>query len=445
MILELLISKVDNKTNNFQLILIAVFSVCIIIGVIIFSKAKSDPGVVFPAVTIWGTVPQEAFDVIYGEVNAAREKKDGTLKITYVEKRPENLDHDFIEALAAGVGPDAILLSQDMIVRYQDKLFTIPFKSFPLSDFKETYIEEAELFVNNEGILGFPFTVDPLVMYWNRDMLSSAGIVTTPKLWTEFFNLAQLLTVKDKNNNIVRSAVALGEFGNITNAKDILSALLLQAGTPIIKVVNGELKSALNDSVPSSLPPAETVLSFYTEFSNPAKISYSWNRSMRQSEDLFLAGDLAFYFGFGSELGDLKEKNPNLNFDVAMFPQPKDARTKITYGKIYAFAAVNSGKNVSGTLQTLIALLQNNFISSWVQREKIAPARRDFLSVEPESPELKVFYDSAKISRGWFDPNVDETGLIFKNLVESVSSGRSRISEAVTSASRELDSLISPR
>lgn len=440
----------DNKTNNFQIILIAVFAVCIIVGVIIFSKAKGDPGIVFPEITIWGTAPQGVFDKVYGEVNAERNKKDGILKITYVEKRAEDFDHDFIEALAGGVGPDAIILSQDLIIRYQDKLFTIPFKSFPLRDFRDTYIDEAELFVNEEGILGFPFYVDPLVMYWNKDTLSSAGIATTPKLWTEFIKLAQVLTEKDKNNNITRSAVALGEYGNITNAKEILSALFLQAGTPITKIDNGVLKSALNQTTPSFLSPAESVLNFYTEFSNPSKVSYSWNRSMIESKDLFIAGDLAFYFGFASELSSLRAKNPNLNFDVAEFPQgllKDDARTKITYGKIYVFSAVKSGKQITGTLQSLIALLQNNFISLWAENYKIAPTRRDLLppSVIPEDPDLKVFYDSAIKTRGWFDPNVNETNAIFKNLVESISSGRLRTSEAINNASRELDNLIIPR
>ncbi len=49
---------------------------------------------------------------------------------------------------------------------------------------------------------------------------------------------------------------------------------------------------------------------------------------MSDSKNMFLAGDLALYFGFASELDDLKNKNPNLNFDVTLFPQTGDLNLK---------------------------------------------------------------------------------------------------------------------
>ena len=53
-------------------------------------------------------------------------------------------------------------------------------------DFKNTYIEEGELYLAANGILGLPITVDPMVMYWNRDIFSSAAIAAPPSYWDEF-------------------------------------------------------------------------------------------------------------------------------------------------------------------------------------------------------------------------------------------------------------------
>ncbi|MEO8637735.1 MAG: extracellular solute-binding protein [Candidatus Taylorbacteria bacterium] len=429
------------KTNTFQIVLIGVFAACIVIGVIVFSKVRGTSGVVFSPVTIWGTISKEAFDSVYSEVNQARTKKEGALNVTYVQKGEDSFDHDFIEALASGVGPDAIILDQGMLLRHKDKIFPIPFENFSLRDFKDDYIDESELFVDDTGILGLPFFIDPMVMYWNRDTFGGNALASPPRLWTEFFGLTEKLTEKDRNNNILRSAVAFGEFVNVTNAKDILSMLFLQAGNPITKIDNGKLKSSLNSSTFLSSA-SESVLTFYTEFSNPSKVSYSWNRSMPESKKLFLAGDLALYFGFGSELSDLRAKNPNLNFDVAPVPQPKDAKIKVTFGRMYAFAVLKSAKDIAGTFGSVYALADKKFLVPWVARENVAPPRRDMLSENPGNADLKVFYDSAIMSRGWLDPNVAETSLIFKDLVESISSGKLRISEAISRASQNLDSLI---
>ena len=67
------------------------------------------------------------------------------------------------------------------------------------------------------GILGTCcLSRDPLVMYWNRDMLS-AGLARLPQTWGEFFGgIAQ----KDREAErclafIEKAAVAFGEYANV--------------------------------------------------------------------------------------------------------------------------------------------------------------------------------------------------------------------------------------
>jgi len=38
--------------------------------------------------------------------------------------------------------------------------------------------------------------------------------------------------------------------------------------------------------------------------------------------------------------------------------------------------------------------------------------RRDLVAVKPTDPIASIFYDSAIISRGWYDPSSVDTGLI---------------------------------
>jgi ABC-type glycerol-3-phosphate transport system substrate-binding protein len=258
----------------------AIFAVSIIVGVVIFATQKSASQGSGVPVVIWGTLPNDSFTAATSELTQG----SGVMQMTYVEKRADTFYQQLIESLASGAGPDIVLLPQDLIVRLRDKILPIPYTTMSLRTFTDTFIQEGSLYLDSSGILAVPFTVDPLVMYWNRDMLTNAGLPLPPKTWDEFISLAPKLTVKDKNVNILKSAVALGEYRNITNSKDIISAILLQTGNPIITTSGNSLVSTLRPATLSSIG----AINFYTDFANPIKPDYSWNRSLPNSLDMFI-------------------------------------------------------------------------------------------------------------------------------------------------------------
>lgn len=157
-------------------------------------------------------------------------------------------------------------------------------------------------------------------MYYNRSLLDSAGIIYPPKTWDEFRTMVPLLTKKDDNNKISQSAVALGQFTNITNSKDIIASMILQTGNTIVEEKEDGFVSTLEDPSKYSL---ENTLEFYTDFADPLNDLYSWNKSLSDSRDLFSGENLAFYFGYASELQYLINRNPNQNFLMAPIPQIK--------------------------------------------------------------------------------------------------------------------------
>ena len=162
------------------------------------------------------------------------------------------------------------------------------------------------------------------------------------------FLLTGKLTTIDQNGNITDSVASFGEYDNVNNAKALLSTLIMQAGSPIVSLDNttGSFSSSLyQKSANSALSPAVSALTFFTDYSNPKKSVYSWNSSLPDSKDSFLAGNLATYFGFASEASDIANKNPNLNFDVTTVPQTLNATAKITFGELYGFAFLKSSPN----------------------------------------------------------------------------------------------------
>ena len=426
--------------SNFQTILLGIFIFFIVIGVAIFATSKNSSTAEPVGIVLWGTVSSEAFGSFLNKLNLGLEKQ---LKITYVEKRPDTFDQEYIETLAKGGGPDAILLSQDLILRHRNTLVPVSYATFPERDFKDTFIAEGELYLSPAGILAFPFSIDPLVMYWNKDSFTNAGIATYPRTWTDIGVLTGILTTRDVASNIRTSAAALGEFRNINHAKEILSALIMQAGNPITSFdAQGNVQNLLADRLNFTTTPTESALSFYTKFSNPVDQLYSWNRALPNSKTFFLSGNLATYFGFASELSDIRTKNPNLNFDVAVLPQALSGKNKATFGNMLALAISKSSRNPSNTMAVIASLFDRNASTIWSDLTKLPPVRRDLLLTRPQDPYLSVFYDSALISKAWLDPRPESTDAIFKEMVESVTSGKSRPSEAVSTAGIQVDNLL---
>lgn len=433
------------QPKTFQIAVIGFFVVLLILGFLGFSgkldgilpKSKTD--INYGEVVLWGTAPKETIQTLI--TNNLRDEKSVSIK--YVEKRPETFNRDFVEALASGKGPDMVIISQDELLKNLNKFTAISYQTILERDFKNTFIEEGEMFLRPEGIVALPFMIDPVVMYWNRDIFTTALIPAPPKYWTEFYDLVPKITIRERTGGITKSFVSFGEYRNVTNAKEILSVLLMQAGSPIVTNKNGVLSAGLVISGPVDREnPVVTAMRFYTEFSKPDKDSYSWNRSLPQSRSMFEAGDLSLYFGYASEYQSIKQKNPHLNFDVAMMPQVGKTATKLTFGRMYGVAIVSAGKNQAGALRATTLLSSNTVIDGISNLTHLPPVRRDLIAIKPTDPISSIFYDSALIARGWYDPSSSETNLIFMNMIDSVNSGRSSMNEAIAVAHSSLSKVL---
>jgi multiple sugar transport system substrate-binding protein len=419
--------------NSFQTIVLGIFGFFIIAGLLVIATVKARGGDARVEISIWGSAPS-------AEMDDLRERffsKNDLLGVSYRSIPAESFDQELLEALAAGRGPDLLLLPAELLLRYRDKLAFIPYANYSARQFRDTFVQEGDLFLLPNGIAALPFSLDPLVMYWNRDFLDEAGIAAPPKYWDEFLLLANNLTLKDGLGNISRSAVALGEYRNIASAKELLSALFLQSGNPIVAPdSSGVFRASL------SQPSAAGVLDFYTEFANPLKPVYSWNRSLPHSTSAFLSSKLAVYFGFGSEYSALRKGNPNLNFDVAVLPRPRNATVGLTYGRLTGVAMLRSSRNPASALQVAYTLASPKVAARHREQSGLPPVQRGLLAAKPTDPFGAVAYDSAARARGFLDPNPRVTAEAFKQMVETVTSGKERSGEALGRANSQLQAAL---
>lgn len=424
----------------FQTILLAVFGALAISGILIFALVVGGggSGAVGP-VTIWGTLEPNAFAVV---IRQAAENNSDFSQVTYVQRDPLQYESLLTEALASGSGPDLFLLRQDYVVKNGGKVVPMPFEFISQSQFESTFVEAADPYLTSEGILGIPIAVDPMVLYWNKDLLAEAGVAKPPEYWDEVPSMAAKIVKKDDAGRITRAAIAFGEYQNVEHAKDIISLLTLQAGGSITqRDATGRLIPTLAARTAGAASQAtESAVRFYTEFADPSKIDYSWNRSLRNSRQAFAAGELALYMGFASEQALIARTNPNIDFAMAPVPQIRNsAATNVA--RVYALSVSRTSKNPNGAMRVASLMGLADFVRSLSAALGVPSARRDVLSEEGEDRD-KLAKREALIARAWIDPNPEETSKIFQAMIEGVTSGLARPAEAIGRASQEIAEIL---
>ena len=414
--------------TKFQVITLGAFIVFIIAGVVAFAmyKGASSSGSQLPAVTIWGTFPADVFNTYVSNIN---NNSTTPISVTYKQETVNSFSQDFIAALARGSGPDVILIPADMILPHEDKLALIPYTALPARTFLDTYTQEAQIYATVNGILALPFTVDPLIMYWNRDMFNTAGVATYPKFWDEFTTLNQKITAKDGNGNIRKSAIALGDFTNVYNAREILGSLILQLGNPVTAYdAQGNLSTTLRAGAQISPKPA---FDFFAQFVDPTNVNYSWNRGMSDSKTAFLSGNLATYFGFASELAEIRTKNPNLNFDAAPLPQVRTGGMKAGYARMFGLSIVRSTPNANGVYQVLSILTQPNYLATLANTMYLPPVLTSLIAQGSNDPYISVFDTAALVGKTWIDADPNQSAIVLGNVVESITTGQKSSFQAI--------------
>ena len=201
------------KLRPFELALVAVFGTLFFLALILLRTytPSADPNVssLEAGVSIWGTVPEVAFTELLKQIS---ETDPSYKKVSYRYIAPDKFDDVLINALADQKAPDLLFLAHESLVEHRNRLQAINYDTFPMRDFRSLYIDGAEIFALSDGIYALPVAVDPLVMYWNRDMFADNGLLKAPTTWEEVVNqVVPTFTETDNNRNITRSALAMGE------------------------------------------------------------------------------------------------------------------------------------------------------------------------------------------------------------------------------------------
>ena len=298
------------------------------------------------------------------------ERSNPDIRVIYDRQSNTNYRTRVQTQISEGAGPDVFKIHSSWIKMFSGDLAEAPAEIFNLALFQNSFFPVVmDNFVIDNKIIGVPDTIDGLALYYNEEILSSAG-VSVPKNWQEFVDAATKMTVKDLTGVIKTAGAALGTASNIDYWPDILGLLLLQ-------------QPGVNPAEPGSLQTAE-VLKFYTGFViDPSR--KTWDTTLISSTAMFAQGNLAFYFAPSLEASRIAATNPNLKFKI--IPVPQLPGRNVAWASYWGNAVSGKSKHIK---------------ESWKFAKFLSEKEAEKQKIKAADPLLSVFVSQGPIYKSWY-------------------------------------------
>jgi multiple sugar transport system substrate-binding protein len=369
------------------------------------------------------------------------------VQIEYTKKNIENYEADLINALASGEGPDIFSINNSWLPKYLDKTIPAPDNVFTLKTYRDTFVDVvAQDFTKDNKIYGTAMSVDSLALYYNKDLLGTAGIVAPPKTWDELADQVRRLTRQDQTGYFTRSGVAMGTNSNVNRASDIVYLLMLQHGaTPWSPDGLAPLfgRSIRKDG--NTINPAVEALEFYTSFANPNSANYTWNERSDYSIDAFANGRAAMLYSYSYARDLILAKSPNLNFDIAPVPQENLDDAAVNYANYFGEVVNKQSKNSALAWDFLRFITSKDALDKYYATTKQASSRKDLIEKQIQDPDLGVFAHANLTAKSFYKPDQAKLDGIFANMIDNVVLRGMRPSEAVSQAEGQAATLTRAR
>jgi ABC-type glycerol-3-phosphate transport system substrate-binding protein len=363
-------------------------------------------------------------------------QKYPNIEVVYTKKNVDNYEQDLLNALAAGTGPDIFSIHNDWLPKYLDKVAPAPEKIFTLRDYKDAFVDVVNQdFVKNNAIYGTALSVDSLALYYNKDLMGSVGIATPPKTWAELASHARRLRRPDGRGYFSISGVALGTNRNINRAADILYLFMLQQrAVPFSADLLNPTFGQSQTKNGNFYNPGQAALEFYTSFANPSSDNYNWNSLSDYSIDAFTNGRAAYLFSYAYTRSTIKQKNPNLNFDVAPVPQPNLQDPKVNFANYWGEVVSKQSKNSEAAWTFLKFITSKENLDKYYAQNKYPSSRRDLVELQVQDPEIGVFADANLTAKSFYKPDQAGMDSIFGKMIDNIILSGFRPEEALQQA-----------
>lgn len=382
---------------------------------------------------------------VYKPLIEAFQKQYSYITVVYKKKDIATYEQELLDALASGKGPDIFSIHNTWLPKHENKLYPAPEALVTVKKYKETFADvAAKDFIDNDKIYAFPFSIDTLALFYNKELLSSAGIAKPPETWSDFNTAVEKITKRDAKNNITLAGAAIGTAKNINRSTDILSVLMLQSGVKMVS--DDESYSTMDKSSSSSdgknYKPAEQAFLFYTSFANPSKKVYTWNKYQHYSSDAFVEGKAAMMFSYAYQIPVVVGKAPHLDFAIAPLPQISKDGTRINYANYWGQAVSKTSKNPGYAWQFIAWMSSAENIKKYSETTKKPPSRLDLVDSLKGDQDIGVFTEQILTAKSWLQPDNAAVEQLFATSIENIVDNKIEITDAVKSVTQQLTQML---
>lgn len=306
-------------------------------------------------------------------------------------------------------------LGRKEIISTQEKI-----RALSVQEVENNWVDAvSEDVVFDDKVYGLPYSIDTLVMYYNKDLLAQAGIAVPPSTWADFVDDVPKISVISETDDILRSGTALGTHENVQRYFDILSVLMMQNGATMVD--GSSARFHLESEVRPGYFPGLAATTFYTDFANPKKSVYSWTPDQPDSLESFTNGQTAFFFGYWYHLSEIQKRSPSLNFGLAALPQISSGQ-QVNFANYWveSVAASSQNKDLAWAFIQAVSKAPQNYLTSTGR----PAALRTEVAAQQANPILATFANQALTAKTWYhgsDPETAEN--IFAQLIDAIRAG----------------------
>lgn len=382
-----------------------------------------------------------------GTIIQAYKKQNPNVTIEYSKLNIETYEQDLLNALAAGKGPDIFSINNSWMPSYLDKIEPAPEKLYSIKEYRDAFVDVVSNdLIRDNKIYGTALWVDSLGLYYNKDLLGTAGIATPPKTWDEMARDVRQITRQNQSGYFDRSGVAMGTNENVNRAADIVYLLMLQAG--VIPWSEDGRSPRFAGSIQrggQSVNPGVEAVEFYTSFANPESTNYTWNLESDYSVDAFANGRAAYLYGYSYTREQIDAKAPNLNYDVAPVPQYDAGQPNVNYASYFAEVVSAQSKQKAAAWDFLKFATSKAALDAYYAKDKKPSSRRDLIELQTQDLEIGVFAHANLTAKSFYKVDEVKFDAIIGELIDNVLLRGQSISNALSRAQSQAGNLVQQR
>lgn len=382
-----------------------------------------------------------------GVLIQAYKKAHPNVTIEYTKKNIENYETDLINALAAGTGPDIFSINNTWLPEYLDKVTPAPDKLYTLKEYKDAFVDVVYTdFVRDNKVYGTALWVDSLALYYNKDIMGTAGIATPPTTWDQLAIDSRKIASQSEDGYFDRSGVAIGTYQNVNRAVDVVYLMMLQAGAVPWSNDGRSPRFASNIQKDGrSFNPGIEAVDFYTSFANPNSENYTWNSDSDYSTDAFANGRSAFLYGYSYTRAQIDAKAPNLNYDVAPVPQYDLSQPNVNFasyfGEVVSKASVDR-KTRDAAWDFLKFATGSKVLDNYYAKDKQPSSRRDLIELQTQDLEIGVFAHANLTAKSFYKVDEQKFDALIGDVIENILFRGQKTSSALSKAQSQAGSLV---